>query len=136
MSELHTALLALIVEDSADLNELFTEALRESGFQTESIYDGEVAAARLRELVPDLVLLDLHLPFVSGADLLEQIRQDGRLASTQVIVASADGTWSTYLLDEADFVLNKPVSYIQLRDLAARILQELDTAGFTKKDAD
>ena len=85
---------ALIIEDNSDLNALFSEALQESGFITEGVLDGQEAALRLKEVEPQLILLDLHLPNVSGADLLVQIRQDPRLKDTFVIVASADGTWS------------------------------------------
>ncbi|MFO7683780.1 MAG: response regulator [Chloroflexota bacterium] len=115
--------LAFIIEDHPMLSNLFEEALIEAGYDTETVLDGRVAAARLQEIVPHLVLLDLHLPYVSGGDLVIQIRKDPRLEKTRVIIASADGTWSNQLDYEADFVLNKPVSYVQLRDLAARLLK-------------
>lgn len=116
---------ALIIEDNQELNALFTEALQESGFVTVSALDGEGAELRLAEIVPQLVLLDLHLPSVSGADLLLAIRQDPRLTDTIVVVASADGTWSGHVSEQADFVMNKPISYIQLRDMGSRIHQNL-----------
>ena len=116
---------ALIIEDNQELNTLFTEALQESGFVTVSVLDGEEAELRLAEIVPQLILLDLHLPSVSGADLLLGIRQDPRLTDTIVVVVSADGTWSGYVGQQADFVMNKPISYIQLRDMGSRIYQNL-----------
>ena len=114
--------LAFIIEDHPMLSNLFEEALTEAGYATETALDGQVAAARLQEIVPNLIILDLHLPYVSGGELLTQIRTDSRLDKTRVIIASADGTWSGQLDYEADFVLNKPVSYVQLRDLASRLL--------------
>lgn len=116
---------ALIIEDNPELNILFSEALNASGFITEGVLDGKNAELRLKEVEPDTILLDLHLPQVSGSDLLTQIRQDPRLQDVIVIVASADGTWSSIISEKADFVLNKPVSYVQLRDLGARIYQNL-----------
>jgi two-component system, OmpR family, alkaline phosphatase synthesis response regulator PhoP len=116
---------ALIIEDSPELNLLFSEALNESGFITESIYDGQEAQLRLQTIEPALILLDLHLPQVSGADLLTQIRQDPRLKDCIVIVASADGTWTSILSEQADYMMNKPISYIQLRDLCSRIYKNL-----------
>jgi len=116
---------ALIIEDNLDLNALFSGALTEAGFISESVFDGEVAQRRLQETEPQLILLDLHLPKLSGADLLAQIRQDSRLQETFVIVASADGTWTGHLKEKADMVLNKPVSYVQLRDLGIRVYQNL-----------
>ncbi len=113
--------LAFIIEDHDMLSSLFEEAMIEAGYETEIAEDGQIAAQRLKEIVPHLILLDLHLPHVSGAELLKQIRADSRLSETIVIVASADGTWTTHLDEEADYVLNKPVSYVQLRTLGSRL---------------
>ncbi len=66
-----------------------------------------------------------HPDDVSGADLLNRIRANTRFDATRIIVASADGTWSTHLNEEVDFVLNKPVSYVQLRTLASRLLKSI-----------
>lgn len=117
--------LAFIIEDHDMLSSLFEEAMREAGYDTEVALDGQVASLRLQEITPQLILLDLHLPHVSGADLLKQIRAESRLDNTRIIVASADGTWSTNLDSEVDFVLNKPVSYVQLRTLASRLLNNM-----------
>lgn len=117
--------LAFIIEDHDMLSSLFEEAMREAGYDTEVALDGQVASLRLQEITPQLILLDLHLPHVSGADLLKQIRAEPRLDNTRIIVASADGTWSTNLDSEVDFVLNKPVSYVQLRTLASRLLNNM-----------
>jgi CheY-like chemotaxis protein len=117
--------LALIIEDNEMLSSLFEEAMKEAGYETEIALDGQVATTQLQEITPDLILLDLHLPFVSGADLLKRIRANSRFDATRIIVASADGTWSTHLNEEVDFVLNKPVSYVQLRTLASRLLKSI-----------
>ncbi|MBE2220706.1 MAG: response regulator transcription factor [Anaerolineae bacterium] len=119
---------ALIIEDNADLNTLYSSALAEAGFITESMFDGEKAQHRLQEIEPQLIVLDLHLPKLSGADLLAQIRQDPRLQEIFIIVASADGTWTGHIGEKADMVLNKPVSYVQLRDLGIRVYQNLSKA--------
>lgn len=116
---------ALIIEDNPELNMLFCEALKTSGFSVEGVLDGKNGARRLKEIEPHVILLDLHLPEISGADLLSQIRQDPRLKDTFIVVASADGTWSNFISEKADIVLNKPVSFIQLRDLGSRIYQNL-----------
>jgi DNA-binding response OmpR family regulator len=65
-------------------------------------------------------LLDLHLPGVSGERILQLIRSDPRLAGTRVIIASADPRTVRLLEAEADIALVKPVTFGQLRDLAAR----------------
>lgn len=115
--------LALIIEDNEMLSSLFEEAFIEAGYETETALDGQKASTRLQEITPYIILLDLHLPYVSGETLLTQIRTDSRLDDTRIIVASADGTWSAHLESDVDFVLNKPVSYVQLRLLASRLLK-------------
>lgn len=113
--------LALIVEDEKDLSDIFVEALQHADFNTEAVRDGQSAVERLGEIVPDLVLLDLHLPNVAGTDILRQIRQDPRLDQTQVIVVTADARSAEFLRTDAELVLVKPVRFSQLRDLASRI---------------
>ena len=65
--------------------------------------------------------MDLELPLVSGEEILRQIRADARLAKTHIIVATALPDRGTDLEEVVDFVLIKPVSYSQLRDLARRM---------------
>ena len=115
--------LAIIVEDDPDLSEIFSMTLRGSGFETEMIRDGQVALDRLAGVVPALILLDLHLPHVTGVTILKNIRADKRFARTAVIVASADSRQAEEMHVQADLVLLKPVSIEQLRELAQRMLQ-------------
>lgn len=111
----------LVIEDDADLAQIFAEALQAAQFDTEIIHDGRLAQARLAEARPKVIVLDLHLPHVSGAVLLEQIRADERLNATQVIIATADPVMAEMLSGQADLVLLKPISFGQLRDFAARL---------------
>ncbi len=113
--------LALIIEDDQKLAAIFAQALQMAEFETEIIHDGEMALARLAETRPAVVVLDLHLPNVSGADILRQIKADTRLAKTRVMLATADSVMAETLRSKADLVLLKPISFIQLRDLAARL---------------
>jgi CheY-like chemotaxis protein/anti-sigma regulatory factor (Ser/Thr protein kinase) len=112
---------ALIVEDDADLAAIFSEALRSAGFEPKVIRDGAVAQRRIKELAPHIIILDLHLPHVDGSTLLAQIRADGALKGTIVIVATADALLGEMYRDVADIVLIKPISFIQLRDLSSRL---------------
>jgi DNA-binding response OmpR family regulator len=113
--------LALIIEDDIDLASIFSDALQAAEFRTEIIIDGAVAERRLKEVVPQLVVLDLHLPHVSGELLLRQIRSTPVLAGVKVVIASADPITADLLSAESDLVLVKPVSFGQLRDLAQRL---------------
>jgi len=115
--------LALIIEDDEDLVEIFAEALRGVGFEVEKIPDGKKAEERLKSgTVPYLILLDMHIPYISGGDLLSNIiKQDAKFEKTIVITTTADARMGDVYRDQADFVLIKPISFVQLRDLTARL---------------
>ncbi len=111
--------LALIIEDNATLSQIFSLTLQ-ANFEVEAITDGKSALLRLSEITPDLVILDLHLPNVSGRELLDYIRAEKRMKKTRVILATADERQSESLQEIADIVLLKPISPVQLRELALR----------------
>lgn len=114
--------LALIVEDEEDLADIFAQAVLRVGYEVEHIADGQVAKERLTsEPVPYLVLLDMHLPHVSGADLLLDMKNDPRFDNTTIIITTADARMGQTYDEMADFVLIKPISFVQLRDLANRL---------------
>jgi len=112
---------ALIIEDEPDLATIFSEALKAADFETEIIKDGKLAAERLADVMPDVVVLDHNMPHVSGRELLRQIREDERLAKTRVLIATADASMAEMLQNEADLVLLKPISFVQLRIMAERL---------------
>lgn len=113
---------ALIIEDDEDLASIFAEALRGVGFEVEHVADGKVAQERLKSgSAPFLVLLDMHLPHISGGQLLTQIKEDGRFADTTIIITTADARMGEAYADQVDFVMIKPISFVQLRDLTSRL---------------
>jgi CheY-like chemotaxis protein len=114
-------LLALVVEDHVDSAIIFSEAVKRAGFDVETIRDGKAALERLAAVVPDIVVLDLNLPFVSGIDILHQIRSDPRLTKTRVVVVTAHDEMANSIQDQADLVLIKPVTFSQIRKLTADI---------------
>ena len=113
---------ALVIEDDKDVAVVFAKGLQMAGCETEIIRAGDAALARLAAVVPDLVILDLHLPRVEGTDILRQIRADARLAETRIIVITGDPPAATGLHDLADLVLVKPLRLDQLCDLAVRLI--------------
>ncbi len=119
---METKPLALIIEDDVDQNLVFTTALEQAGYQTESILNGRDAQKRLTEVVPKMVILDLHIPEVKGEILLGQIRNDQRLAQTRVILATADAALADELHAKADLILLKPISFSQLSHLTKRFI--------------
>jgi len=117
--------LALIVEDTLSLALLFTEAIEQAGYKVEAQQHGTIAQARLKQITPQLVILDMHLPGVDGETILRGIRADERLATTHVIVTTADSSLGANVSTLANQVLIKPVGFIQLRDLAKRLRAQL-----------
>lgn len=116
---------AMIIEDDYDLSVIFAEALQAAGFTSEIIRDGNAALERLSTTTPDVVILDLQLPEVSGPEILDHIRIDPRLEKTPVIVATAHPHIAEGLRKQANLVLIKPISFSQLRDLAACFLKAI-----------
>ena len=115
--------LALIIEDDEDLASIFAEAMRGVGFEVELVPDGRIAQERLKSGAPPfLILLDMHLPHISGADLLTNIiKKDERFKKSVVIITTADARMGEAYTELVDFVLIKPISFIQLRDLTSRL---------------
>lgn len=113
--------LALVIEDDADLSEIFTRALETAGFEVETILDGQVASNRLKEVLPNVIVLDMHLPHIDGASLLKQIHADERLSKSRIIIATADAVQAEFYRDKATIVMVKPISFSQLRDISARL---------------
>lgn len=113
--------LALIIEDDEDTRTIFAAALTAAGFDVWPIADGQEARQTLQTAVPQLIILDLHLPHIAGDELLHQIRNDSRLVGVPVILATADRLTANQLEEEANIVLLKPVSFNQLSILAKRL---------------
>jgi len=113
--------LALIVEDDPQLNQIFTLALGEF-FSVQSFFDGNQALLFLNENTPRLVALDINLPGASGGEILRAIRANSRLANTRVMIVTANPRQADELQEQADIVLLKPISIMQLRELAQRMM--------------
>ncbi|HKI53001.1 MAG TPA: response regulator [Anaerolineales bacterium] len=111
---------AFVVEDDPKLSEIISITLQED-FKLETCMDGDEALKRLKDITPQIVVLDLNLPGTAGADILKSIRADERLEKTRVILATADERQAETLTDDADIVLLKPVSPGQLREMALRM---------------
>lgn len=112
--------LAFIIEDDPQLSQIFTLTL-EDEFDVQAIIDGDDAIARLKKETPRIVILDLNLPNVSGGEILAYIRSEERLKDIAVILCTADERQAELVQNKADFVLLKPVSPIQLRQMASRL---------------
>jgi signal transduction histidine kinase/serine phosphatase RsbU (regulator of sigma subunit) len=102
----------LVVDDNPTNLEVMRELLRSAGFPVVTCSGGREALQRLREQPPDLMLLDLMMPEVSGEDVLREVRRDPALADLPVILLTARASHEDRLLGlrlGADDYLAKPV---------------------------
>jgi CheY-like chemotaxis protein len=113
--------MALIVEDDTDTRTIFELTLQAAGFTTSVVETGEAALTWLKSMVPSVLVLDLHLPDVSGVDILHRIRSNPDLTDLPVIVATAYPDMAKSIRDEVDFVLVKPVRFEVLQGKAVSL---------------
>ena len=103
----------LVVEDN-DLNrKLFCDVLKANGFDVEPVADGHMALETARNVSPDLIIMDIQLPGMSGVDLIEAAKRDSSLNSIPVLAVTAfagKGDEERILSAGAAGYLSKPVS--------------------------
>ncbi|MCC6260463.1 MAG: response regulator [Anaerolineales bacterium] len=110
---------AIIVEDDPKLSAIFQATLEKADFETAIDANGDKYPALLDKAEPTLVILDIHLPFASGVDILEVIRK--RYPNTVVVVVTADFIKAKTVTGKADHVLIKPVSVARLLKIAESV---------------
>jgi two-component system phosphate regulon response regulator PhoB len=111
----------LLVDDERDMLSLLDFNLRAAGFETLLATTGEQALSTLRRHIPDLVLLDLMLPDLSGTEICRQIKTDGRTRQLPVVMLTAKGSEVDRVVGfevGADDYVTKPFS---VRELVLRL---------------
>jgi DNA-binding response OmpR family regulator len=81
----------LIVDDEPDTVELIRDTLRSEGFRTQTAHNGRQALEVIGRKRPDLVILDIMMPELSGFEVLEALRKETSTASIPVLVLTARG---------------------------------------------
>jgi len=115
----------LIIEDEEDAAELFAEMMRVSGFRVVKTSKSTPALSMMTADKPDVVLLDIMMPEISGLDILRQMRRDPNLANIPVIVITAKSMPSDIkngMEAGASTYLTKPVGFIDLKEAVERAL--------------
>ena len=79
----------LVVEDNELNLKLFCDLLRAHGFAVEPISDGRHVMERAREWAPDLIVMDIQLPDISGLELIETIKHDPALSRIPIMAVTA-----------------------------------------------
>lgn len=78
----------LVVEDDKFLRELIVQKLVREGYEVSEAVDGEEGVKRIKEVKPDLVLLDLILPGIDGFEVLSKTKEDSELVQIPIIILS------------------------------------------------
>ena len=116
--------LAIIIEDNADIARVYATTLEMNGFETEVVSDGQRALQVLETSLPQLIVLDMNLPQISGHYLYKSIRANARLANTAVFIATANTIVANALAPDVspqDHICIKPVSPAELREFARKL---------------
>jgi PAS domain S-box-containing protein len=124
----HRAATLLYVEDNlANLSLVETILLSRPGWRVVPALQGQLGVELAREHLPDLVLLDLHLPDVPGDEVLRRLRADTRTAGIPVVVVSADATAASLerlRQGGADAYLTKPLDVDEFLTVVERFLPD------------
>lgn len=111
----------LVIEDDRDIVELVRYNLEKDGYQVASCADGTLGLAQVRKSPPDLLILDLMLPKLSGLEICKEIRRDERLGRLPILILTARGEEADRVVGlelGADDYVTKPFSP---RELVARV---------------
>jgi DNA-binding response OmpR family regulator len=116
----------MIIEDEPDAAEMFAEMMRVSGFRVLKMFSSAPAIPMITQEKPDLIILDIMMPDISGIEVLRYMRREPDLLSIPVIVVSAKSMPSdikTGLEAGASIYLTKPVGFLELKQAVEQVLQ-------------
>jgi two-component system cell cycle response regulator DivK len=109
----------LIVDDNARNRKLTRDVLEFSGFGTLEAAGGVEGVAIAQEHVPDLVLMDIRMPDLSGTEALKLLKEDSRTAKIPIVAHTSStmrGDEERFLAEGFDGYLQKPISVRELPD--------------------
>jgi CheY-like chemotaxis protein len=115
----------LVADDKATSRELVRTVLERSGYTVAEASDGIEALRNARELKPDLIILDLHMPGMDGFGVIQEIRRDRELAATPVLALTASamqGDRERALSAGFTGYIAKPIQLHALRSEVERLL--------------
>ena len=106
----------LVVEDNALNLKLFCDLLRAHGYDTHPVSDGREAVARAREVEPDLIVMDIQMPHVTGYELILELKADEDLRAIPIMAVTAyagRGDEDRIRAAGADAYVSKPISLMR-----------------------
>ncbi len=117
----------MVIEDEPDAAEMFAEMMRVNGFRVVKMFSSVPAIPMLTQEKPDVVILDIMMPDISGLEVLRYMRREADLASIPVIVVSAKsmpGDIKVGMDAGASIYLTKPVGFLDLKQAVEQVLQK------------
>lgn len=117
----------LVVEDNILMRKLFVRCLEEGGYTVVESTDARSVLPLMHELRPDLVVMDILMPDLSGFELIKQVRADRAVAATPVVAVTNLATPADKKrLAEAGFDghVSKPIKPREFQSLVAKFLDE------------
>ncbi len=119
----------LVVEDDADTATLFAEILTRGGYEVLTSHVSMHAMTLIKKLNPDVVVLDLMMPDVSGLEVLRYVRREPGCAATPVVIVTAkDLDWEVQegLNAGATIYLTKPITMEALQAAIDGVLRDTE----------
>ena len=120
----------LVIDNDAAIVDLLVEVLTDEGYIVYAAPDGPHALAAIARHLPALILLDLHMPGMSGAELLAQLRRTGLATMPILLVTAAPCDATPLLIPGAVACLPKPFNLDDLLACVARDMQPARTAEY------
>jgi len=115
----------LICDDDEGILEVAGIVLGEKGYEVEQISESDLVVDRVNEFNPDVVLLDLWMPKVSGEDLTKQLKGNPETAGIPVVIVSASmETQKIAVAAGADGFLCKPFNISDLEDVVDKFIEK------------
>lgn len=126
----------LLIEDDRDIVELVRYNMEKEGFQLMAVGDGASGLAQVRKSPPDLLLLDLMLPKLSGLEICKEVRRDETLNRLPIVMLTARGEEADRVVGlelGADDYVTKPFSPRELVARVKALLRRVEPAGTAEK---
>jgi CheY-like chemotaxis protein len=118
----------MIIEDEPDAAEMFAEMMRVNGFRVLKMFSSAPAIPMISQEKPDVIILDIMMPDISGLEVLRYMRREPDLRSIPVIVVSAKsmpGDIKVGLEAGASMYLTKPVGFLDLKQAVEQVLHKV-----------
>lgn len=110
--------LLLLVDDDKDFLDIFSLKLKAAGFDVVTVPSGKEAITKLKEIKPNLILLDVEMPEMNGFETFNQIKSNPEIANAKVVFLTSYG---------------EPLPVEKIRELDARFAQEIGALSYIRK---